>query len=137
MDKFEKANVVKVNKKLGLVFGYAIVCKEVNAAGVFEDHYDLQGDHIPEDSMLEASADFMLHSRAQKDMHQGEQCGDIVFAFPMTTELAKALDITVKRTGLIIAMKPHDKAILDKYEKGEYTGFSIGGQYIENETLEA
>lgn len=76
--------------------------------------------------MLEAAADFAQNSRVAKDMHQGEQVGDVVFTFPLTTELAKAFDIQTPRTGLMIAMKP-PADILAKFASGEYTGFSIGG----------
>lgn len=120
-----------VSPELGLVFGYAIVCKEDG-----EDYYDLQGDHIPEDSMLKACTDFMLNSRVAKDMHAGDAIGEgIVFAFPMTTDIAKALDIKIKKSGLLIAMKP-SKEVLEKFVLGEYTGFSIGGQRVTDEEVE-
>src|SRR5581483_1461232 len=69
--KFEtSASVVKVDESLGLVFGFAVVCKKDGA-----DYYDVQGDHIPEDAMLAAAADFMENSRVAKDMHQGDAIG--------------------------------------------------------------
>ena len=108
------------------MFGFAIVCKEAG-----EDHYDLQGHHIPEDVMLEAAADFALNSRIAKDMHdksdRGEGVyGEVAFIFPLTTEIAKSFGIQTEKTGLMIAMKP-DATMLEKFAKGEYTGFSIGG----------
>lgn len=132
-DRVDASQIVKVDKTLGLVFGYAIVCKEEGA-----EYFDTQGDHIPEDSMLEAACDFMANSRVAKDMHTGDQVGSAVFAFPLTSELAKALEITCKRTGLLVAMRPDDEnreAILTKYETGEYTGFSIGGYRITDEEV--
>jgi hypothetical protein len=132
MNKFETgAEVCKVDEALGLVFGYAIVSKVDG-----EPYYDLHGDHIPEDAMLEAATDFMLNSRVAKEMHEGEKAGEVVFAFPMTEDISKSLDIDPKRTGLLIAMKPSDPTTLEKFASGEYTGFSIGGQYIENEEVE-
>lgn len=130
MSDFAKVDVCKVDQTLGLVFGYAIVCK---VGGV--DYYDTQDDHIPEDSMLEALCDFMIKSRATKDMHSGEQNGNVVFAFPVTTELAKALGWTVEKTGAVVAMKPDNKAILEKYASGEYQGFSIGGKRLKDEEV--
>lgn len=124
------ADVFKVDDELGLVFGYAIVCKDGD-----KEYFDVQGDHIPEDAMLKASTDFMLKSRVAKDMHQGDQTGTVVFAFPMTTDIAKALGITVKKTGLIIAMKPGAEA-LKKFKSGDYTGFSIGGKRVKDEEVE-
>lgn len=119
--------VCKVDESLGLVLGWAIVCKKDG-----EQYFDLQGDHIPEQSMLEAATDFMLNSRMAKDMHRpdGQLPGSIVFAFPMTSEVAKSFGIETSTTGLMIAMKPDNKEILDKFASGEYTGFSIGGRRI-------
>jgi hypothetical protein len=125
------ADVTKVDVSLGLVMGMAIVCKQDG-----EDYYDLQGDHIPEDSMLAAASEFMLNSRVAKEMHDGEEAGTIVFAFPMTTEVAKAFDVEAKTTGLMIAMKPSDDEMLKKFQTGEYSGFSIGGARLLDEDVE-
>jgi hypothetical protein len=117
-----KCSLAKVDAELGLVFGFAIVCKRDG-----QEYFDLQGDHITERAMLGAAADFMLHSRASGEMHEWPD-GTVVFAFPLTTDIAKALDITTKQTGLLIAMKPSPE-VLAKFKSGEYTGFSIGGCY--------
>lgn len=116
------ASVLKVDTELGLVMGFAIICKQDG-----EDYFDTQGDHIPEDSMLAASTDFMLNGRMVKEMHRGEQNGTVVFAFPLTTEIAKAFGIETKTTGLMIAMKPGSAEMLENFRSGKYTGFSIGG----------
>jgi hypothetical protein len=118
-----KAQVVKVDSDLGLVFGFAIVS---NVDG--QPYFDVQGDHIPEDSMLKAATEFMENSRIAKEMHAGDQKGSVVFAFPLTAEIAKSLDITTKQTGLLIAMRPSEE-VLTKFKNGTYTGFSIGGSY--------
>lgn len=125
--KLNKVEVAKVDSELGLVFGYAIVS---NIDG--EPYFDSQGDHIPEDAMLKAATDFMMHSRVAKEMHDGEPVGSVVFAFPLTGEVAKSLGIECKKTGLLIAMKP-DADTLKKFKDGTYTGFSIGGAYVTNE----
>lgn len=125
-----RADVVKVDDGLGLVMGYAIVCKEDG-----EPYFDLQGDHVPEDAMLEAALEFMQNSQVAKEQHQGEQAGTVVFAFPMTDEIAKAFGILTRRTGLMIAMKP-DEGMLKRFQLGELTGFSIGGRRIEDEEVE-
>lgn len=117
--------IAKVDEDLGIVFGYAIVCK---ADG--EDFFDSQGDHIPEDSMLEATSLYMSGERIAKDMHVGGSVGQVIFGFPMTTEIAKALGVKVEKTGFIVGMKPFDDDMLEKYAKGWYTGFSIGGKRI-------
>jgi hypothetical protein len=116
------SDVCKVDEKLGLVFGYAMVCK---IGG--EPYFDTQGHHIPEDTMLRKMAEFMQNGAVAKEMHAGESVGTYVFAFPMTEDIAKSLDINVKMTGALVAMKPNNPAILEKFATGEFTGFSIGG----------
>jgi hypothetical protein len=128
-------NICKVDDELGLVLGWAIICKQDG-----EEYFDLQGDHIPEYAMLKATTDFMLNSRMAKDMHkQGEEGvlpGSIVFAFPLTTEIAKSFNLETNQTGLMIAMKPDSDEILEKFRTGEYTGFSIGGSRILDEEVD-
>lgn len=134
---FTKSAVLKVDDGLGLIFGWTIVCKQDGA-----DYFDKQGDHIPEDAMLEAAADFMLNSRAGGEMHartaDGEvvKAGTVVFAWPMTQEVAKALNITTPTTGLLVAIRPDDNSALVKARNGEYRGFSIGGSRIEDEEVD-
>ena len=80
--------------------GYAIICSEDG-----EPYFDLQRDHIPEDLMLKASLDFMENSQVAREMHgrtvegSRKQAGSVVFAFPMTADIAKALGIEVRKTG--------------------------------------
>ena len=123
-DMVEKrfCEVVKVDSSLGLVFGWGIICK---VGG--EEYYDSHLDHIPEDVMVEASSDFMENSRACKSMHFGPVNGTLVHSFPLTTEIAKAMGIETKQTGWMVAMKPSDETVLQKFRSGEYSGFSIGG----------
>lgn len=130
--------VAKVDRSLGLVFGWAIVCKKDG-----EDYYDLNRDkdgervpeHIPESTMIEAATDFMENSRISKEMHAGDAKGTVVFAFPLTTDIAKAMGISTKVTGLMIAVKP-EKAMLDKFYNKELTGFSIGGSRLKSREVE-
>ncbi len=140
MTAFAKASVCKVDSGLGLVFGYTIICK-VNG----EDYYDNDSsgfdENIPEEAMLESATNFMLHSRVQGDMHKKDENGDlipggtVVFAFPMTADIAESLNIQVEKTGLIVAIKPTPE-ILQKFKDGTYTGFSIGGERLEVEDIE-
>ena len=123
------SDVMKVDDELGLVFGFGMICKQNG-----EEYFDVQGDHIPEESMLKAAADFMVGDRISGDMHKDVD-GKVVFAFPLTTEIAKALDITTKNTGLLIAMRP-SADVLSKFKSGEYTGFSIGGVRQEEKVVE-
>lgn len=129
----EKARftLFKFNKKLGLILGWAIISKQGG-----EDYYDLQGDHIPEDAMLEASLEFMQKRRTLMLMHKGEKQGEVIYAWPLTTEIAKAMGIKTAVTGLMVAVKPANKKIIAAAEKGQLTGFSIGGQRIDDEDVD-
>lgn len=126
-----QSNILKVDETLGLVMGYAIICKEDG-----KEYFDLQGDHIPEDSMLKAAVDFMAGDRVVGDMHKEEEGGQVVFAWPMTAEVAQSFGIITKTTGLMIAIKPKNQKTLEKFKSGEYNGFSIGGQRGEDEEVE-
>lgn len=127
------AKVAGIDEGHGLIFGWAIVSKQDG-----QDYFDLQGDCIPESTMLAASTEFMQSKRIAGDMHERDAAGEpvekgaVVFAFPLTTEIAKAMGIVTKTTGLMIAMKPSDPAILAKFKSGEYSGFSIGGKRIQD-----
>lgn len=132
------SKVCKVDESLGLVFGWAIVCK-VNG----EDYYDLNIDpngervpeHIPEDTMVRAATEFMQSDdRVGNEMHRGPDVGTYVFAFPLTTDIAKAMGIESEYTGLMIAYKPTPD-ILAKFRDGTYKGFSIEGRRVKNEEI--
>lgn len=124
-------SILKVDEKLGIVFGYAIVCKENG-----EDHFDLQNDHIPEDTMLKSALDFSVNYSVAKEMHSGKTFGGYPFLFPMTEAIAKSLNIKIEKSGLIVGFKPDRDDVLQKYISGEYTGFSIGGEEISVEEVE-
>lgn len=132
--KIEKFEVCKVDESLGLVFGFAIVCKIDG-----EDYYDLNVDrdgplkgkrvpeHIPEDVMLKAALDFSENTeRPGNEMHKGPERGQHVFVFPLTSDIADSLEIQTRKTGLLIAYKAPAE-VLAKYASGEYRGFSIEG----------
>ena len=116
--------VLKIDESLGLVFGFAIVCQKDGSP-----YYDLQGDHVSESEMLKASLDFMENSQIVDEMHDQDDKGTVIFAFPLSSDIAKEMDIETTRTGLVIGMKPSEN-ILAKYKSGEYKGFSIGGTAI-------
>lgn len=129
---FNRICKAQVEPELGLVFGYAIVCKQRNAeTGEFDPYFDRDAsgpDHISEVEMLKGATEFMLQSREIDENHSVDAApGSVVFAFPMTVEMAKSLGITIEKSGLLIGMKPEDPAVLEKFRDGTYTGFSIGG----------
>jgi len=144
-EKRIQARVAKVEPELGIVFGWAIISKVKG-----KDYYDTQGDHIPEYSMLRAAAGFMRGNRTAGNMHRvvspayrAAEIGDkvqtigiVLFAFPLTTDIAKQMDIKADFTGLMIGMKVHDSKVLDKFKSGEYTGFSIGGRRLKDKDVD-
>jgi len=137
---FHVAKVEEVNEELGIVFGWAIISKIRG-----KEYFDVQGDHIPEDSMLVASANYMQKSRIGGHMHRYrgndaesvERAGEVIFAFPLTTDIAKAMGIASPTTGLMIGMKVDRPDILEKFKNGTYTGFSIGGRRLLDEEVGA
>ncbi len=133
------ALVAKVDESLGLVFGWAIVCK-VGGQDYFDLNVDHAGqhagqrvpEHIPEAVMMKAACEFMQTARPGNEMHEGPDKGSYVFAFPMTTEIAKAMGIQTDKTGLMVAYKPPPE-VLAKFKSGEYRGFSIEGRRLSYE----
>ena len=127
------AQILKVNTDLGLIFGFSMICKVDG-----EDYYDTDGDHFTERGMLEASTQFAKGGRVACTMHardvngQPIQDGGVIHQFPLTTEIAKALDIQTRMTGLLVALAPDDPDTLAKAARGEFTGFSIGGEILES-----
>lgn len=149
--------VCKVNAKLGLVLGYAIVCKVRNQdTGELEDYYDsgtkddndgeVYSDHIPEQVMLEASTEFMKSARVATEMHervlddQGNEVlddqgnaiplkkGTVLHSLPLTTDVAEMLGI--KDTIPMtgwIVGMFPEASVMKKFESGELRQFSIAG----------
>ena len=120
----------------GLVFGWLATATEKNAKGQRVPHYDLQGDYLPMDGLIEAGADFMAKSREARQEHQTGEQGAVLFALPMDAAIAKGLGLGLgEYEGLIIGMKP-SPAMLAKFVSGELTGFSLGGRVIETEEID-
>ena len=119
MEKTLSALIKGTDEKLGLVFGWAIICTKSG-----EPYFDTQGDHITEAAMLSAATEYMKKSKVMLDNHGGPVTGTVLFAFPLTAEIAKAYGIESEETGLLIGAMPDD---LTKVEVGSVTGFSIGG----------
>lgn len=130
MDTLQVNDIVKVDESLGLVFGFAIVSKIDG-----EPYFDSQDDHIPDEAVLKAGTDFFANARVAKEMHRGDQIGEVIFGFPLTEDIAKSLSIESRVHGLLIAMKPNPE-VLSKFKDGTYTGFSIGGARITDQEVD-
>ena len=139
------ATFIKVEESLGLIMGYALVCETRDASGALVPYFDLGElqedgsrirDHITPGAMLKAAAGFMESCRDACEMHARDadgnvvKSGAVVFCWPMTQDIAKALGIAVERTGLLVAVKPDNPEALAKARRGEYSGFSIGGSRV-------
>jgi len=139
-----------VDTEHGLVFGYAIVSKSRDALdGEFADYYDLNVDtegvhkgkrvpeHITEEAMFKAAVDAMSTGMqlAGDVNHAGPDVGSYYFMFPVTEEIAKALDWQVLKTGLVVGYHPGDDDVLQKVKDGTLTGFSITGARVEYEEI--
>lgn len=121
-DKRNDMQVAKVDEDQRLVFGFAQICKIDG-----EEYYDSDNEHFPEAATVKAWADFMDDVRTHKAMHSGGAVGQVTFAFPLVTDIAKAMGITCAKSGVIVGVRVHDDDVLAKFKSGEYTGFSIGG----------
>lgn len=140
----KRLGLLKFDRALGLILGFAIVCKEDG-----EPYFDTQGDYIPEGSMMRAATEFMQNSRVGGLMHKrGDGVrkvtprGQVVFCFPMTDEIAKSFGLigegdVLPTSGLMIAYKPGvgDESLIADVESGDYGGFSIGGRRIRDKVL--
>lgn len=129
--------ISKVDAGLGLVFGWGQVCRERTEKGL-TDFYDSDNDCFAEEGLVEAWDGLMSEGRVLKANHQGEQVGDVVFAFPFTEDIAKSLGFDIDalpRTGTIVGVRPQSD-IFAKYESGEWDSFSVGGEIIEMEEPE-
>ena len=131
LDMAYKALKTSKDGELGLIFGWAIISTENG-----KPYYDTQGDYIPDDSMLRAAAEFMESKRTMKVMHNGKKVGTVVFAWPVTQEIAQAMGLKTKCTGLMVAVKPDSPRVLERFKNKQYTGFSIGGNRLEDEDVE-
>ena len=110
-----------------LIFGFAIVSKVDGEA-----YYDLHGDHIPEDEVLNASLAFAKSAAPANVNHRGPNVGSHPFIFPLTTEIAKSLGIETSRTGLLIGQQV-DEETFARFESGELRAFSIEGVALPEE----
>lgn len=116
--------MLKVSSQERLVFGWGQVCTKNG-----ELYFDTDNQAIPEGVALKGWKDFMRgDQRTHKAMHAGVEVGQVVFAFPMLTDIAKSLGFeNLPQTGILVGVYVSDDTTLQKFATGEYTGFSIGG----------
>lgn len=143
-NKLVKVNeVLSIDEEHGVVIGWAIICN-IDGEPYYDQNVDHDGvhkgkavpEHITEDAMFKAAAEAVSDGLlAGNEMHEGPDSGHYVFLFPLTTEIAKSLEITTKRTGLLVGYKPEPE-VLAKFKNGTYKGFSIEGARVDFEEEE-
>ena len=136
---------VNVDAAHGIVFGFAIVSKVRNADGVYEDYYDLNVDtdgvhkgkpvpeNITDEAIMKAAVDAMQAGSHMvgDEMHDGPDSGTYPFFFPLTEDVAKALELDAPKLGLLVGYKP-EADVLKKFQDGTYTGFSMTGGRVDS-----
>lgn len=140
--------VINVDEEHGLVCGWAIVCKILNADGVWEDYFDLnvdaegvhKGKRVPENVTESACIKGMIDAAQVGVMpgneeHAGPDTGIYAGMFVMTDAIAKAMGMTTVKTGLMVQYYPTPE-VLAKFKDGTYTGFSIEGIRVEHHEVE-
>lgn len=136
ISKRYRVEILKTDTAKGLIFGKAIVCTKRG-----KPYFDTQGDHCPDDTMVDVGADFMSNSaRPVNVMHEGPDVGDVIFAMPWTPDVAKAFglkDVEAKQawTGLMIGARP-DPDVFKRVIKGELLELSIEGKRGVDEVVE-
>lgn len=122
--------VCKVDFGKRIVFGWGSICKKRGEDGTFQIYTDTDNEQFPEEPTLEAWIDFMKGDhRIMDNMHNEKSIGKVVFAFPLTEDIAEAFGLTkaLDQTGVIVGALVEDDEVLQKFNSGDYTGFSIGG----------
>ena len=121
--------VLKTDSTSPLVYGWGSICKVRDASGALVDYRDTDNEEFPEDVTEAAWRDFMLNSRQMDVQHDEQPMGRVVYAMPMTEDIAKAFGVldALDRTGVMVGVQIDDPALIAKFRSGDYTGFSIGG----------
>lgn len=128
-----ECTVLKVDDSRRLVFGWGSICKKRDPeTGEFKIYTDTDNEQFPEDVTTDAWVDFMCGDRLMDSMHDEKPVGKVVFAFPLTEDIAKQFGFLDKldQTGVIVATRVDNEEILNKFRSGEYTGYSIGGSAL-------
>lgn len=124
----EALHIVKVSEELRLVFGWANVTVMDG-----EEVLDTQDDVMDSQVLVKAFMDFMSESRTGGVMHLRDKAGnpvgvgEVVFAFPFTADLKKALGIDIPEEGVVIGFRADNEDVWKAVKAGELQAFSIGG----------
>jgi len=130
--------VVKISEELRLVFGWANVTVMDG-----EEVVDTQNDVMDSQVLVKAFMDFMSNSRVGGVMHLRDEAGnpvgagEVVFAFPFTPDIKKALGIEMPAEGVVIGFRADDDSVWKAVKDGKLQAFSIGGKAVRTPVEEA
>ena len=124
-DATVRIDVTKTDDDQRLVFGWFSV-STIDGKPVV----DKQSDIIGTVDLEKAVYDYVLHHRAQGDMHGGDQKGRLVESVMFTSEKQKALGIDLGREGWFGGFRVDDGDVWKAIKRGDRPEFSIGGTAI-------
>lgn len=108
----------------GLVFGWG----QISQNGDGSPHYDTDNQTFDDNDMLiDSWLDFMESGGQLNCNHDSQQIGKVVFAFPVTPDIADSLGLTCPQYGVIVGAKITDPTTQQAYASGQLSGFSVGG----------
>jgi putative serine protease XkdF len=113
-----------------IIYGWASVSSIRKSDGSFEPYTDLQGDQIDDEVMEAMAHNYLVHSRASKAMHGGDQIGHCIASMPLTKSIQDAFGVSCDRTGWLIGIKVTDDTTWQRVVNDEFSGLSIGGSAI-------
>ena len=114
--KFEKAN-----KDLGVLYGWLSV-STVNGEKVVDSY----GDYVSMKELAKAALDFVENSRVCNLDHTDQDVGEFPFIMPIYKGM-ESMGIKCDKEGILGAFEPTDPAMIEAFEKGEFSGFSFEG----------
>lgn len=128
------ARGIHIDKANTLIFGWAVI-SEIDG----QEFFNVHDTHVPANQeLLKAAMDYATDRDAKVLMnHTGAPVGELLFAFPVTSEIAAAMGFTSKFNGLLVGIKANE-TLLAKFEDGTLTGFSpfISGESEVTETID-
>ena len=125
---FMDVQILKLDEEKRIAFGWAYLAEHGDGRLVI----DKQGDFIDDPEVLEtAGYNFTLQYRDAGDMHiRKSGIGHLVESMVFTPEKIEKMGLADSGipTGWWIGFYVEDDDVWAKVQKGEYTGFSIGGK---------
>jgi hypothetical protein len=116
------SEIIKIDNEQQNVWGFASVIEE-NGQPVI----DSQGDVISEDELAKGAYQFVLSSRAAKEMHRGDGVGRLIESVVLTKQLQDSLGIDLGKVAWLVGFHIDDPKVWQRIKRGELPGLSIHG----------